>query len=75
MSRINREGQTTYQKSMMVVGVMMTLVYLGLAAFIFLYGDRFTAIPKEFKPVFASILLMYGIFRGWKVYQKFFQEN
>lgn len=57
---------------MLVLGSVMTLIYLGLGAVLLLDQSYFPGIPTEFRNIFAVLLLVYGTYRGWRVYSDYF---
>ena len=59
----------------MILGVVMTLFYFGIGLFLLFNKTALPAIPSEFRSVFASMLLMYGAFRAWKVYNIYFRTG
>jgi hypothetical protein len=62
--RIRRKIRTP----MLIVGGFMTLFYLGMGSYILSNRDFLPKIPDQFRTVFASLLLVYGLYRGWRLY-------
>lgn len=57
---------------MLILGFTMTLVYLGLGTALLVDQSLFPGIPTEFRNIFAVLLLLYGAYRGWRVYSDYF---
>ncbi len=53
---------------MLIVGSVMTLFYLGLGSYILFNPGFLPKIPDQFRTVFGSLLLVYGLYRGWRMY-------
>ncbi|MBK9335215.1 MAG: hypothetical protein IPM98_00995 [Lewinellaceae bacterium] len=69
----NREQRTRFARTpMLVLGFTMTIVYLALGAVLLLDKSLFPGIPGEFRNIFAGMLLVYGLYRGWRVYSDYF---
>jgi hypothetical protein len=62
-------------RPMMYVSILMTIVYFCLAAFVFFSKTILPGIDPAMKNVFASVILMYGLFRAWKTYDTYFQNR
>jgi hypothetical protein len=67
-------GQSPVRKTMMVLSLLMTFVYLGLAVFVYLNANSYKGMEPQFTKLFAAILLMYGLFRGWKTWDTYFND-
>lgn len=57
---------------MLILGFTMTLVYIGLGAMLLADQSFFSGISGEFRNIFAVLLLLYGAYRGWRVYSDYF---
>ena len=57
---------------MLILGFTMTLVYLGLGTMLLVDQSFFSGISGEFRNIFAVLLLLYGAYRGWRVYSDYF---
>jgi amino acid permease len=75
MLKRNSDQSSPVRTGFMIVSIIMTIVYLCLAGYMFVRGDQFINMPAEFTKVFAAILLMYGLFRGWKTYETYFKND
>jgi hypothetical protein len=61
------------QRPMILLGIVMTLAYLCLGGFILLFPQYFQQIPNEFRLVFGGMLIVYGLYRGWRIWADFGQ--
>ena len=57
---------------LLILGLVMTLFYLGFGAYLLLDKSFLPGIPSEFRNIFAIMLLVYGSYRGWRVYADYF---
>ena len=64
--RIRRRANV--RTPLLIVGVVMTIFYLGLGAWLLLDPTFLPAIPTDFRKVFAIMMLVYGGYRGWRMY-------
>jgi hypothetical protein len=60
----------SYEFIFIIIAVLMSLVYCGIGA-MFLFGkvDVFRETPI-LNYICGSALVLYGLFRGWRVYKK-----
>ncbi len=65
----NRRG---FRAPMMIFGISMTIFYLVLGLWLLLDKNFISGIPIEFRRIFAVLVLIYGVFRGWRVYVDYF---
>lgn len=76
-------SQSGFRWPMLILGLAMTLIYILLGLYI-LWGYKsfywvpaeirlgVARIPDEFRTIFAIMLLIYGSYRGWRVYSDYF---
>lgn len=57
---------------MLIFGISMTVFYFALGLWLLLDRTFLSGIPIEFRTVFAVLVLIYGAFRGWRVYIDYF---
>ena len=57
---------------MLLLGFAMTAIYIGLGGYLLLDKSFLPGIPTEFRNIFAGMLLIYGTYRGWRVYADYF---
>lgn len=58
----------TFRSPMMIIGLAMTVFYVVLGAWLLLDKSFLPGVPKEFRDVFAAMVLIYGSYRGWRVW-------
>ena len=61
-----------FRNPMLILGLAMTTIYFCLGLFLVLEKKFLPGIPADFRNIFATMLIVYGIFRGWRVYQDYF---
>ena len=61
----------SFRTLMLVIGIVMVLIFYGVGIFMLVSPDTFT-VPPEFLKIFAALLLVYGTYRGWRIYQDYF---
>jgi hypothetical protein len=54
------------------MGLVMCLAYLGLGSYILLNKDFIADVQLEFRNIFAVMLLIYGFYRGYRIYEDYF---
>jgi hypothetical protein len=57
----------------MILGVAMTITYLSLGSLLLFRKDFLPDFASEFRNIFAAMLMIYGVYRGWRVYADYFQ--
>ncbi|MCC7465932.1 MAG: hypothetical protein IT261_06675 [Saprospiraceae bacterium] len=62
----------SFRMPLLILGISMTLFYLGLGAWLLLDKSFLPDIQVEFRNIFAIMLLVYGSYRGWRVYADYF---
>jgi len=65
-------NRRTIRNPLLILGFAMTFIYLGLGAYLFLDKSFLPGIPPDFRNIFAVMLLVYGGYRGWRLYADFF---
>jgi hypothetical protein len=61
------------RQPMFILGITMTIIYVLLGAYLLLDKRYFQGMEPEFLNIFAVLLLIYGFYRGWRVYNDFNQ--
>ncbi len=61
-----------FRNPMLILGGTMTIFYLALGSYILVEKSFLPGIPTDFRTVFAVMLLIYGAYRGWRVYADYF---
>jgi cytochrome c biogenesis protein CcdA len=60
---------------MLLIGIAMTTFYVVLGALLLFVKDFLPDVRTEFRNIFAGMLIVYGIYRGWRVYADFYQNK
>lgn len=53
---------------LIITGVVMVLFYFGMGLYILFNPSFLYKIPKDYRTLFASLLLIYGAYRSWRLY-------
>lgn len=61
-----------FRMPLLILGLSMTAFYLGLGSWLLLDKSFLADIQLEFRNIFAIMLLVYGVYRGWRVYVDYF---
>ena len=64
-----------FRHPMLIIGGAMVIFYLCFGIFIFLRKDVFADFPAEFLHIFATLLIVYGVYRGWRLYEEYFKSK
>ncbi len=55
--------------------LFMSLIYLMLGAVMIGGSPFFSNIPRKYTLIMGVIMVVYGLFRGYRTYQKYFSSN
>ncbi len=61
-----------FRNPMLIIGITMTVFYFCFGTYLLVSADALPNVPVEFRNIFASMLLIYGSYRGWRIYQDYF---
>jgi hypothetical protein len=64
--RIRRRAN--FRTPFLIIGITMIAFYIGLGAWLLLDPTFLPAIPADFRNIFAIMMLVYGGYRGWRMY-------
>ncbi|HYG21069.1 MAG TPA: hypothetical protein VD816_19165 [Ohtaekwangia sp.] len=53
----------------------MAVLYIGIGTAILLRAADFFNLPHRYSWMLGLLLIFYGIFRGYKVYQRYFKNS
>jgi hypothetical protein len=53
----------------------MVVLYIGLGTTIIFKAAQVPNVPPLYAQIFGVLLIVYGIFRGYNAYQKYFSEQ
>lgn len=59
------------------LGAFMALIYVAAGLFLLLQSDKYAGgvIPSHYYLILGGMLVVYGAFRGYRVYKKYFQPQ
>ncbi|MEZ4919179.1 MAG: hypothetical protein R2792_08745 [Saprospiraceae bacterium] len=60
--------KTGLRSPMFIFGGFMTLFYLGLGTAILVNKSFLQGIPVDFRSIFAILLIIYGLYRGYRIF-------
>jgi hypothetical protein len=63
-----------WSAAMKYAGIVMAIVYTMLGIFVLLRGQSLN-IPTSYAIAFGAFLIVYGVFRGYRVYDKYFKTE
>lgn len=61
-------NRRNFKMPLLILGLCMTVFYLGLGSLLLFDKNFLSGIQVEFRNIFAVMLLVYGSYRGWRVY-------
>ncbi len=56
----------------MIMGAAMSIFFVCFGAYLLINKTFLPGIPTDFRNIFAGMVLLYGVFRGWRVYSEYF---
>ena len=62
----------SFRNPVLIVGFVMTLFYFVFGGWLLLDKTLLPGIPADFRNLFAAMLLIYGFYRGWRVWADYF---
>ena len=62
----------SFRNPMLLMGLVMTAFYIVLGSGLLFFKTFLPEIPVDFRTVFAIMLLIYGLYRGWRVWADYF---
>ena len=71
-------GSEKYRKSlaniMKYTGMMMALTYVTAGITVLLPAHTFFILPRQYAAPLGLCLILYGVFRGYRLYKKYLQK-
>jgi len=58
----------SFKLPLIILGVSMTIFYFVIGSLLLFDKNFLAGIQVEFRNIFAVMLLVYGAYRGWRVY-------
>lgn len=65
-------NRRSLRNPLMIIGAVMAIFFVCFGAYLLIDKTFLTRIPAEFRNIFAVMILLYGVFRGWRVYSEYF---
>lgn len=65
---------TALDKVMKYLGIFTTIIYIGMGIVVLVSSNKLFNIPERYSLPLGSLLLVYGLFRAYRVYNSFFKE-
>ncbi|AYB32918.1 hypothetical protein D4L85_21080 [Chryseolinea soli] len=63
-----------FETAMKLLGMTMAVVYVALGVAVAWRADKMFNIPPSYTLLLGSIMIAYGLFRGYGVYRKYFKH-
>lgn len=60
---------------MKYMGMLMAALYLVLGVVVLDGNNRLFNLPRAYALIFGITLILYGLFRGYRIYQKHFRKE
>ncbi|GEM_PF-513246 len=68
-------NRRAFRNPILIVGSVMTFFYLCLGTALLAFPNFLPNIPTDFRTIFAGMLMVYGAYRGWRVYVDYFKKS
>lgn len=65
-------NRRSFRNPMLLFGIVMIVFYFSFGFFMLLSPDALPGVSTEFLRIFAALLLIYGTYRGWRIYKAYF---
>jgi hypothetical protein len=70
--RKSEGANSSIRTPMLILGLVMCVTYVGLGTYILLNKNFIADVQTEFRNIFAVMLLIYGVYRGYRIYAEYF---
>jgi hypothetical protein len=60
-----------FRSPVFIMSAAMSLFFVFFGAYLLIDKNFLPHIPVQFRNIFAVMVLLYGIFRGWRVYSEY----
>lgn len=64
-----------FRNPLIILGFVMTAFYITLGVLLLFSKGFLPDIQTDFRNIFAVLVLVYGIYRGWRVYADYYQNK
>jgi hypothetical protein len=65
--------KTGFRHTMLIFGITMTIFYLGLGAYLLIDKKFLAYLSSDLRNIFAGMLIIYGFYRGYRVYADYYK--
>lgn len=62
------KSRRSFRSPMFYIGLAMTVFYIILGIWLLLDPSFLRGVPPDFRNIFTAMVLIYGVFRGWRVW-------
>ena len=74
-SNINTSAMSLFEIIVKYFGAIMAVIYVAGGLLLLLESGRFFNMPHYYSVPLGTVLTLYGAFRGYRVYKKYFQTS
>jgi hypothetical protein len=64
-----------FRNAMLIFGLAMTIFYLVMGAYLLLEKRFLAWLSSDLRNIFAGMLLIYGLYRGYRVYADYYKTD
>lgn len=64
-----------FRNPLFILGITMTAFYIILGSLLLFAKDFLPEVGTDFRNIFAGMLIVYGIYRGWRVYADHYRNK
>ena len=64
-----------FRNPLFILGIAMTAFYVILGSLLLFVKDFLPEVRSEFRNIFAGMVIIYGVYRGWRVYADYYQKK
>ena len=68
-------NRRSFRSPMFYIGLAMTVFYIILGIWLLLDASFLPGVPRDFRNVFTAMVLVYGVFRGWRVWADYGRQH
>lgn len=68
-------AKTGFRNTMLIFGVAMTVFYFAMGIYLLLEKKFLAYLSSDLRNIFAGMLLIYGVYRGYRVYADHFKTD
>jgi hypothetical protein len=65
----------TMETIMKYLGMVMAVLYLIIGIVVLQNDSRLFRLPESYSLIFGIVLILYGLFRGYRIYQRYYRKE